>query len=103
MEQRSLERFDLSIPATLRVGSDSEESVSFNLLTRDISSGGAFLHTDAPLPEGTPIKMDLILPIDKLKELTGKQAFIKVKGIVIRSESSGMAICFEPTYKIKSV
>ena len=85
---RRLERFTLNLPATIEIVSETEEHDQevFNLLTTNICSGGAFFHTDRPLPEGTPVKIDLVLAIDELKKLDGKQAFIKVKGEVIRAD-----------------
>jgi hypothetical protein len=102
---RRLERFTLKLPASIEIVSESEEHDKeiLNLLTTNICSGGAFFHTDRPLPEGTSVKIDLVLAIDELKKLEGKQAFIKVNGEVIRAESDGMAICFGSDYTIKSL
>ena len=65
-------------------------------------SGGAYFHTTKPLPESTQVKMDLILPLDKLKkpEDDCKQAYIEVAGTVPRSESEGMAILFDADYQL---
>ncbi len=106
MEQkRSLERFDLRCPATITVMAEDEEHQNElkNLLTENICSGGAYFHTDQPLPEGTPVKIDLLLRIEELKKLDSRQALIKVKGEVVRSESGGMAICFKDNYSIKPI
>jgi len=102
---RRLERFTLNLPASIEIVVESEEHDQevMNLLTTNICSGGAFFHTDRPLPEGTSVKIDLVLAIDELKKLDGKQAFIKVKGEVVRADSDGMAICFGSDYSIKSM
>jgi len=104
-ERRKLERFELEIPATVEVISDlaQEERRRLNLLTSDICSGGAYFHTDQPLAEGTEVNIDLVLSIESLKKLSGKQAYIKVSGKVIRSETRGMAICFSPSYRIRAL
>ena len=101
-EKRTQERFDLEIPAKIELRTSGEEKEVLDLLTSNICSGGAFLHTVQPLPAGTPVKIDLILPLPKLKELKDdyQQAFIAVTGTVLRSESTGMAICFED-YQIR--
>ena len=101
-EKRKLERFDLQVPAKIEVIKQYREKEMFDLLTSNICSGGAFLHTTQPLPEGTRIKVDLILPFDKLKELKydSHQAYIKVSGTVLRTELTGMAICFDDDYQI---
>ena len=101
-ERRRLERFDLEIPATIGfMNLDHKEKV-FNLLTSNISSGGAYFHTTQPLPEGTQVKIDLVLPLDNLEKVKNeyKQAYIKVAGRVLRSESQGMATCFDEDYQI---
>ena len=104
-EKRKLERYDLKIPAKIRMGDfsqeDQEKEIS-DLTTSDISSGGAFFHTTEPLPKGTDVKIDLILPLDKLKKMSedSLHALIKVTGTVIRTESGGMAICFDRNYQI---
>ena len=102
-EKRKLNRFDLKVPAKVEVMTSDQEKEIFNLLTSDICSGGAFFHTPQPLPEGTPVRIDLILSLDKLKDLKDnfKHAYIKVAGTVLRSESAGMAICFNEDYQIR--
>jgi len=61
------------------------------------------LDTTQPLPEGTEVKIDLVLPLDKLRKLEKgvKHAYIKVRGTVLRTESTGMAICFDEDYQIR--
>lgn len=104
-EKRILERFDLQIPATLKVISKTgnNEGRVINLKTHDVCAGGAFFQTEDPLPEGTVIQLGLIIPIEKLKKITGKQAYFEVGGKVVRTETGGMAIFFEPDYRIQSV
>jgi hypothetical protein len=107
-EKRKLERFDLKIPAKIKLADLSQdvrgEEIP-DLMTNDISSGGAFFHTTKPLPKGTDISIDLILPLDKLKKLSedSLHALIKVTGTVIRTESGGMAISFDSNYQISPV
>jgi len=101
-ERRRLERFDLEVSGAIELLAPGQEREILNLLTSNICSGGAYFHTTQPLPEGTQIKIDLVLPLDKLKRLKEdcKQAYIKVTGKVLRSESEGMAICFDEDYRI---
>lgn len=102
-ERRRLGRFRLEIPAKIEVIDSPLERKKHDLNTSNISSGGAFFHTKQPLPEGTPVKIDLILPLEKLKQLKNdhKQAYIKVTGKVLRSEIKGMAISFDQNYIIR--
>ena len=103
-ERRKLERFDLKISATIESMTSDQEKRLLNLLTSNICSGGAFFHTTQPLPEGSQVKIDLVLPLDNLKQLKDdcKQAYIMVTGRVLRSESEGMAILFDKNYLIRS-
>ncbi|NVM24419.1 MAG: PilZ domain-containing protein [Desulfobacterales bacterium] len=101
-EKRRLERFDLELPATIELLTPDQEKRLLNLLTTNICSGGAYFHTTEPLPKGTQVKIDLVLPLEKLRKLKEeyKQAYIKVTGTVLRSESEGMAICFDEDYQL---
>ncbi len=101
-ERRRLVRFDLEIPATIELLTPGQERELLNLLTSNICSGGAYFHTTQPLPEGSRVKVDLDLPLDRLERLKEgyRQAYIKVTGKVSRSESEGMAICFDEDYQI---
>jgi len=102
-EKRRLERFDLKIPAKIQSATSDQEKRLLSLLTTNISSGGAFFHTTQPLCEGTQVKIDLVLPLERLKQLKDdcKQAYIRVTGRVVRSESEGMAILFDKDYLIR--
>ena len=97
--QRKMERFSLELPAQMSVAG-AGDSPDFTAVTSDVSAGGAFFHTDKPLPIGTRMNVDLILPLDELKQLEGKRASIKVKGAVVRIGSKGMAISFDGKYHI---
>ena len=100
IEKRKMERFALKFPALLSMTDESGRPRALEVMISDICAGGAFFKTSAPLSVGTRVKMDLILPLDKFK--TGKQVktHIDVSGSVIRTESQGMAVCFDKKYYI---
>lgn len=102
---RRTERYDLAIPATIELPSDHNEDavISWNLTTSNVSAGGAYFETEQPLPVGAKVKMEMELSIEKLMELYGKKAQIRLQGEVVRTETRGMAICFDPKYEITSV
>ena len=106
LERRKLERFDLSLPATIRVvAPDPErEKEAINLLTKNICEGGAFFDTSQTLPQGTEVKTNLVLPLKglKFKMIQEDRSYIWAKGVVSRSEPDGMAISFRKGYKIRS-
>jgi len=99
LDSRKMERFDLALRSRLRLpGMEKPEFI--NLLTSDVCAGGAFFKTDLPLPIGTEVEVDLVLPLDNLKRLNAHQALIKVSGAVIRSDDQGIAVCFNEDYQI---
>jgi hypothetical protein len=94
-ERRKLERFDLTLPTTVEI-LDPKPGVSrtsFEYLTRDVSSGGAFLLTGHPLPIGTHVVADMVLKAENLRRSSGYPQ-VKAFGYVIRTEVTGMAVCF---------
>jgi hypothetical protein len=71
------------------------------LNTKDVSAGGAYFRTKKALPEGTRVRVDIILPLDRLRRLKDTcKGLIKVTGTVLRSEPTGMAVCFDEGYLI---
>ena len=90
VERRKLERFDLRLPAKME-GLGPKKGVRHNLLTNNICAGGAFLETTNHLPENSRVSIDFVVP-------TGVQ--IKVTGVVLRFEPTGIAIGFDNEYQM---
>ncbi|MFC1869177.1 PilZ domain-containing protein [Thermodesulfobacteriota bacterium] len=103
--KRAYERFDLSVTVQLGVLGSGQvmKDDEVSLTTSNICAGGAFFVMDDPLPEGTRLKMDFIISIDKLKEMLDSHCRIKVEGEVVRMETSGIAVRFEEDYEINPV
>ena len=101
-ERRELERFKLRLPARIEVVSGKPEVGRdiISIETDNISSGGAFFHMLSPLPEGTQVKIDLLLNFQRLRIPKNRRPHIKVSGNVLRSEATGMAIRFDKKYRI---
>ena len=101
LERRRVERFEMEVPAIIRVTQPEESTLE--LVTTNVCSGGAFFHTPQPLPEGTDVQIDLVLNLEKLKTLkeSNKQVYVELKGTVIRTESEGMSICFNQDYQFR--
>jgi len=98
-----MDRFTLELPALISMIDESGKQRAFEVMTKNICAGGAFLLTDKPLLVGTDIKMDLILPLDNLEKMGGQRSRIDVSGSVIRTESQGMAVCFDKKYNISPI
>jgi hypothetical protein len=90
-ESRRLERFSLKLPTFISVLEPGSPTVNLNLMTENISSGGAFFPTVKPLSEGLKVLVELVL---KRESGLGGASRVKVKGEVLRSQPDGMAIRF---------
>ena len=99
-DRRKMERFDLKLPTKLFWTGIEREQVSIELMTSNISAGGAFFKTQQPLSVGTDVKINMELPLNKFKDVRFKRSYINVLGSVIRIDQQGMAICFDKKYKI---
>ncbi len=102
-ERRTLQRFDLKAPTKIKVDQDAGQKDILSLITKDISSAGAFIVTSRPLPEGVPVELEVVLPIKTLEAFIGEKGkvVVKVKGKVVRRDETGMAIAFGNSYEIK--
>ncbi len=100
-EKRKMERFSLELPTSLSVVNARRNKEPIELFTRNVCAGGAFFKTERPLSVGTDLKIDLIVPLDRIKNLKGKRSRIDVSGSVIRTEDQGMAVCFGKKYRIE--
>ena len=96
-----MDRFTLELPALISMINESGKTRAFEVMTKNICAGGAFLLTDKPLSVGTDLKMNLILSLDNLKKMGGRSSRIDVSGSVVRTELKGMAVCFDKKYSIE--
>ena len=99
-ERRKLERFDLRVPAKIEVVGNGQVRQTLNLMTKDICAGGAFFDSTKSLPQNTQVEVELALEFSGLKNPATRWTQIKVNGSVLRSETTGMAVCFDSGYKI---
>ena len=80
------------------VTSDGEQVL--DLHTVSLSAGGAFVITREIIAVGTDVRVTLTLSNERVKGLTGFQSRLEIIGKVIRSESTGLAICFNDQYQL---
>ena len=90
---RQFERFSLNLPVRAEVDTSDTKQV-FNLKIRDISASGAFVYTSEQFPNSTNIKLNLVVPNGKIKEMTGAESLLDCAGQVVRSTAKGVAIHF---------
>ena len=103
-DQRRLERFQLDVPARISLPIREGEPREIEARTRDISSAGAFLllePDDIDLHVGTHVEVELMLIIDRLRELlrANNQVEVSVEGKIRRTEADGVAVVF--THKVR--
>lgn len=96
LDKREVQRFDLRLHTVLQKLENRANQLE--LYTRDISSDGAFLCIDQPLPLDTIVELTFFLPVKQ--KIRSK---IQTNGRVIRSEKEGMAVRFESDYQIVAV
>ncbi len=101
-ERRKYERFQLSVSARLRTINPEDKQV-FDLWTRNISAGGAFLDTKETFPKGTKVRLELAVLSEKIEELTNAQSLIEAEGKVVRSNPKGVAVHFDKGCQIMSL
>ena len=101
-EERKMERFSLNLAGQLSMNGKPKEGL-WQLQTIDICAGGALFQTTESVQLGSEITVDLILPLDKFKEIKTQKALIEVSGKVVRKVKNGMAVCFNDEYKISPI
>ena len=104
MNNRKAERFDLDLNVNIVVSQSIDHRDVIAAHTKNVSSEGAYLDVSIPLKEGTGVKLELFLTMERLLKLIGENHKVKVKveGEVVRSDSAGMAIKFNRRYKIST-
>lgn len=83
----------MSIPSKVR--SIMHDYSDQTLATTNISAGGVFFETGQTYPVGTSVTLNISLDFGSRKPGMFQSRF-QVEGTVIRSESNGMAIAFDP-------
>ena len=100
-DNRKLERYSLNIPTRIRPRRPDDAESLFELCTCNVCAGGAFFSTVPPLPEGTQVSIEMLLPVDRLKlvETICGAVRVTISGRVLRSGQDGMAVKFDQNYK----
>ena len=111
-EQRAHERYPLQIHCKMTAETLSGKTPVIDFLTANISTGGAFIETDTPLPLASKVRLEFLLSLENLQTLKfivsletlknwkGKRIWISASGIVARHETNGMGIMFDENYQI---
>ena len=97
-ERRRLERFDLRLPADIECLAPIKYKL--RVFTRNISAGGAYFDTTVSFPESTRFKVNLFVSIRETEDMPPTQVKIDVRGRVLRSERTKMALRFDEDYRM---
>jgi len=93
-ERRLYKRHTVRLPSRLEAIMTSDKKKIYDLETKDISIGGAFIYTkeSSSFPKGTRFIIDLTILSGSKKELTDVKSFMECTGTTVRSTSEGIAI-----------
>lgn len=96
-EQRQYKRYTATLPARIEAIMTSGKKKIYDLETKDISIGGAFIYSkeSSSFPEGTRFIIDLTIPSGSIKELADVKSLMECTGSMVRSTSKGIAIQFD--------
>lgn len=101
-ERRKQERFPLALPAVV-AANGFKGGEALKLRTRDLSSAGAFLESSDLIPEGTEVRIELLLSVKSLLEVIGAEtgASVHLRGRVVRIACGGFAVEFARGFRIR--
>ena len=104
-EKRNFTRFDRNVSIKLQIieSSAEYEVAPHYLLTKNICAGGIFIDTEKPMPKGTDVILEIALPSNNSINETDlkNHCFVKVRGTVVRTETTGIALCFKKDFQIE--
>jgi PilZ domain len=61
-ERRTMRRFDMRLPAVVRLLHESQQGSEFHTETQNVSARGVFFYLDHPVSAGTPCEVTLTFP-----------------------------------------
>ena len=112
IDKRLQQRFSMKLPVRVLTGTETDLKVQFEGIIANISSGGAFIATESPLPVSSRVYLEFLISIEELQKLKfilsletlrrfkGAPVWAKASGVIIRHESNVMAIIFDDDYQL---
>lgn len=98
MDLRQNKRYQLKAFVTFSWEHSDGGRIQGEGYTRDISPAGVFVLTSDPLPQGTTVKLEVILPSLREKQ---SGASLRTQGRVVRSEEVGFAAVAEMGFRMR--
>lgn len=111
-DKRELQRYSLNLQARISYRHTGDKAPVIDTVAANISAGGAFLKTAHPFPMAAKVRMEFFLSVDdlrrlrfilsveSLKQLIGRNIWVRATGIVIRREEDGVGIIFDTDYQL---
>ncbi len=112
IERREQKRFSLNLQAKISYRHIEDQSPVLDTVAANISSGGAFIQTAHKFPMAAKIKIEFnlnlsdlkrlqfILSMKSLRNLTDQNIWVVAHGIVIRRDVDGVGIIFDTDYQL---
>lgn len=103
-EKRQFERFEIQVPAVVKIPGNNGPAVKLDLKTHNLSAGGTFIKLGESLSLGCEVKIDILLSFEELKTPADPlgSLILSTTGRVVRSDPDGVAICFNENYEFKT-
>lgn len=100
--KRKFERFNIDVPAMVEIPSHDGRAERLDLEISNMSAGGILLKFARPLPEGSQVKIEVVLQFEELRSPADPEGtlLLTATGHVLRSGPDGMAIRFDENYEI---
>lgn len=97
--RRKLRRFLLELASSIQRLNGGEPEAAHHLVTRDVSSGGAFFHNAPKFAVGDRLAIAFALA----PRGANGMANVDVVGTVLRCEADGMAVSFAKDYHLTAL
>jgi len=98
-DKRLLERFELKLPALVHLPVRTNGNGYHLLLTRNVSSGGAYFHTMEPLSCNGQVHVEMLFKV-KTSDNQIKYSYVATTGEVVRRDETGIAVRFDDEYTL---
>ncbi len=101
--KRVRERFDVVTKCLIHVNDDNSSYGSKICHTTNISASGALLEAEDVLPVGAQIELNIVSLLNEKSGNNAEDDMIEITGTVLRTDESGIAVCFDNEYDVKSM
>jgi PilZ domain len=101
-ERRSSRRFNLLLTSVVSAY-DRDGYVHCELVTDNISAGGAYFCTPYPYAVGTHVSLQIMIRRNGNSSFPSHGACVNVRGEVVRTDASGIAVEFDDQYHMVQI